>query len=178
MNDVIDFNNVPVLCEQWRQTRTLRNWGDDPENGNGKPYYDHWSDNNMSLTIDENTHVPRMTLTYEEPGGYNFETIYLKWRLPKGFNVMDTLDRLGGYVFGSSAANLNTMCNNSSVTPIVKVNTGHVVARVQSINKMYLGLEHSTTARKNGYVLIGLKEAIANALSASNPTIGGHVISE
>ena len=84
----------------------------------------------MRLEFDENTQVPRMTLTYEEPGGYNFETIYLRWKLPEGFNMMDTLDRLGGYVFGSTATNLNVVCNNTNVTPVVKVNTGHVVTRV------------------------------------------------
>jgi hypothetical protein len=104
VNDVIDFNNVPELCEYWMQNRTLRN-GDGLEDGTFRnyPYYDHWSDRYMKLEIDESTKIPRLTLMYDELGGFNFETIYLKWRLPRGCKVMDTIDRLRGYVFSSTA---------------------------------------------------------------------------
>ena len=34
--------------------------------------------------------------------------------------------------------------------------------------KMYLGLEHSTTRRQNGYVLVGLGDAIRYAISAND----------
>ena len=37
--------------------------------------------------------------------------------------------------------------------------------RVPSVGEMHLGLEHSTTKRKNGYVLTGLKDAIKDALN-------------
>lgn len=39
-----------------------------------------------------------------------------------------------------------------------------MVARVPEKGTMYLGLEHSTTRRESGYVLVGLGEALRNAL--------------
>lgn len=108
MNDVIDFSNTPELCEYWIQTRTLRN-GDGRVDSNGNhvdknyPYYDHWSDRYMKLEFNEDTKIPRLTLTHDSDSGFNFERIYLRWRLPKGCRIMDTIDRLGGYVFSSTA---------------------------------------------------------------------------
>ena len=163
VNDIIDFEHTPELCGYWEQSRTLRNG-----EFNGKPYYDHWSDRYMKLSVDENTGTPRMTLTYDNDCGYNFETIYLKWRLPTGFNVMDTIDRLGGYVFSSTAYNVTVDSNNSFVTPVLDIHKGFVTTRVKRIGRMYLGLEHSTTQRKNGFVLTGLRTAILNAISAGN----------
>lgn len=98
VNDVIDFKNTPVLCEYERQCRTLMRRGNDPQN-----HYDHWSDKYMSLEmVGGDAKTPRITLNYKD-AGYNFETIYLKWRLPMGCQVKDTIDRLGGYLFGSTA---------------------------------------------------------------------------
>ena len=118
----------------------------------------------MSLVNRGDSKVPNMTLKWDSDMGFNFETIYLRWKVPMGCNVMDTIDRLGGYLFSSSAANVVVDCNNSGTTPVVDVKKGHVQVRVHEQKKMYLGLEHSTTKRKNGYVLIGLAEAIQNAL--------------
>lgn len=98
MSDIIDFRHTPELCEYWIQARTLRN-GED----HNSPYYDHWSDRHMKLEFNETTHIPRLTLTYDPLSGFNFETIYLRWRLPRGCRIMDTTDRLGGYVFSSTA---------------------------------------------------------------------------
>jgi hypothetical protein len=47
-----------------------------------------------------------MVLNYDDAAGHNFETIYLRWKLPNGMNIMDTIDRLGGYVFSSNATNI------------------------------------------------------------------------
>lgn len=137
------------------------------------PYYDHWSDRYMKLTRNEVNGIYNLTLTYDEDMGFNFETIYLRWRLPKGCKIMDTLDRLGGYVFSATASNIVVEGNNSNMTPIVDVNSGHVVVRAHKPGKMYLGLEHSTTMRKSGYVLVGLADAIRNALNKGekNPTV-------
>lgn len=163
VNDIIDFEHTPELCEYWAQSRTLR----DGE-AHGKPYYDHWSDKYMRLEVDKDTGVPRMTLSYDSDQGYNFETIYLKWKLPAAFNVMDTIDRLGGYVFSSTAYNVTVDSNNSFATPVLDIHKGFVTTRVKRIGRMYLGLEHSTTQRKNGFVLTGLSTAILNAISAGN----------
>ena len=188
-NDVIDFKNTPELCEYWAQSRTLRNWdgrnltyagGKWTVDEKGYPYYDRWSDKHMKLEKSAETGLPRLTLTYGPDGGHNFETIYLKWRLPKGCMVMDTIDRLGGYVFSSTAQNIVVECSNSDVTPILDVNTGHVTARVHKVGDMYLGMEHSTTTRKNGYVLTGLAEAIKNALGGGerNPMLRDFTVTE
>ena len=48
--------------------------------------------------------------------------------------------------------------------PDIEVVKGHVVPRVESQGKMYLGMEHSTTMRRNGFVLKGLKDAVWSAL--------------
>lgn len=53
-----------------------------------------------------------MTLKFGN-GEYNFETIYLKWKLPSGFNAMDTIDRLGGYAFSSTIDNISVDYNGS-----------------------------------------------------------------
>ena len=167
LNDIIDFDGVPELCGVYDQSRTLRNWED-----GGSPYYDHWSDRYMKLEKDETTGRYAMTLTYGP--GFNFETVYLKWRLPSGCRVMDTIDRLGGYVFSSTAQNIVVDCNSSSAAPIVDVRQGHVTARVHKPNKMYLGIEHGTKIRKSGFVLIGLADAIKTAIrerGEKNPTI-------
>lgn len=102
-------------------------------NVRGKAYYDHWSDSYMKLDFNEETKVPRLTLTYNPEAGYNYETIYLRWKLSRGCRIMDTIDRLGGYVFSSTAGNIVADCNNNSVTPDFQVTTGHVVARVHEI---------------------------------------------
>ena len=163
MNDIIDFNNVPMLCDYFMQERTLRNRS---RLGENKPYYDHWSDRYMKLEVNPITNIPRLTLNYVG-GGFNFETIYLKWLLPKGFNVMDTMDRLGGYAFSTTAQNVVIESNNHLVTPIVDISVGHVVTRVDKRNNMYLGLEHSTTKRLNGYVLKTLSSAVQQAIKES-----------
>jgi len=66
------------------------------------------------------------------------------------------------------------------MAPDVDVNVGYVTARVHQPGKMYVGLEHSTTMRKNGYVLVGLKDAIIDALNSgnSNPTLTDFAIPE
>ena len=157
LNDIIDFENTPRLMGYSHQARTLRN-------KDGEPYYDHWSDRYMSLEFEGEYKTPRMTLTYDPRGGYNFETFYLKWVLPKGFNVMDTMDRLGGYVFGTSTSGTVVDCNNPIATPNIRTKVGNVMVRVHKPKKMYLGLEHSTTQRKNGYVLTGLADAMREAI--------------
>lgn len=45
---------------------------------------------------------------------------------------------------------------------------------------MYLGIEHSTAMRKNGYVLTGLKDKIKEALfeGKTNPTLREFTITE
>ena len=192
MNDIIDFDNVPELCPYPIQVRTLRNGDSTPveivnRQGNKQtvqvtnlPYYDHWSDRYMQLTRNEVSGIYNLTLKYDEDMGFNFETIYLRWRLPSECRVMDTIDRLGGYVFSATANNVVVEGNNSNMTPIVEVNTGHVVARVHEPGKMYLGLEHSTTMRKSGFVLRGLAAAIRTALSSGqkNPTLTLGAITE
>lgn len=172
-NDIIDFGAVPVLCDYHAQERTPRKEFLD---SNGKawrePHYDHWSDNNMKLHFDDTTGVPRLTLTYPN-GGYNFDTIYLKWKLPKGCRIMDTLDRLRGYVFSSTASNIVADCGNPMVLPEIETTIGHIVVRVKKIGTMYLGREHSTTKRMNGYVISNLASEIKNALLRGdfNPTL-------
>ena len=186
VNDVIDFQNTPHLCEYWIQSRPLRNGEESTMEGidhpvAGKPYYDHWSDRYMNLEFDNPTGVPRMTLTYGDSGGFNFETVYLRWRVPSGCKVMDTVDRLGGYLFSSTARNVNVEISDGQMVSEVKVTPGYVRTRVHEPGKMYLGLEHSTTMRKNGYVLVGLASAIASAIGQGekNPTFtGNNVVSE
>ena len=123
LNDVIDFDYAPRLMGYSQQARTLRN-------KDGEPYYDHWSDRYMSLEFEGESRTPRMTLTYNPLGGYNFETFYLKWVLPRGFNVMDTMDRLGGYVFGASTSEAVVDCNNSIAAPNIRTKVGNVTVRV------------------------------------------------
>lgn len=156
-NDIIDFGAVPELCSYPEQGRTVCN-------GEGKPYYDHWSDRYMTLQPNKSTGVPRLTLRWDENCGYNFENIFLRWRLPAGFRMMDTVDRLLGYTFSTSAENIDLKCNSSLNQPQVEVTVGHVVPRIEDIGKMYLGLEHSTTMRKNGFVLKNLEDAVMDAL--------------
>jgi hypothetical protein len=163
-NDIIDFGAVPELCTYDVQVRTLRNEFLDSNNKAWRePYYDHWSDNNMSLHFDEVSGTPRLTLTYPD-GGYNFDTIYLRWKLPKGCAIMDTLDRLGGYVFSSTASNVVVDCGSTMSIPDVDTTIGHIVVRVKRPDTMYLGLEHSTTKRMNGYVITNLANEIKIAL--------------
>lgn len=172
-NDIIDFGAVPELCTYDVQVRTLRNEFLDSNNKSWRePYYDHWSDNNMSLHFDEVSGIPRLTLTYPD-GGYNFDTIYLRWKLPKGCAIMDTLDRLGGYVFSSTASNVVVDCGSTMSIPDVDTTIGHIVVRVKRPDTMYLGLEHSTTKRMNGYVISNLADEIKNALLRGdfNPTL-------
>ena len=174
-NDIIDFGAVPELCEYDFQVMTLRN-GIRGAGTNGRewrePYYDHWSDRNMSIEVNELTKIPRLTLTFPD-GGYNFETIYLRWRLPKGFQVMDTLDRLRGYVFSSTASDVIVDCGNPMAIPDVETTVGHIVVRVKEPDTMYLGREHSTTKRLNGYVIANLASEIKAALLRGdfNPTL-------
>ena len=172
-NDIIDFGAVPELCGYSTQARTLRNeFLDSANRAWREPYYDHWSDRTMKLEIDPVTNVPRLTLTFPD-GGYNFETIYLRWKLPKGCRIMDTLDRLGGYVFSSTASNVVVDCGNSMVVQDVDTTIGHIVVRVKKPGTMYLGLEHSTTKRMNGYVITNLANEIKTALlrGTFNPTL-------
>jgi len=172
-NDIIDFGAVPEVCDYSTQVRTLRNDFMD-ENGNlwREPHYDHWSDRTMKIEFNPVTNVPRLTLTFPD-GGYNFETIYLRWRLPKGFRIMDTLDRLQGYVFSSTASDIVVDCGRANAIPDVDATIGHIVVRVKKPGTMYLGLEHSTTKRMNGYVITNLAEEIKNALLRGdfNPTL-------
>ena len=160
-NDIIDFGMVPELCGYPVQERTVRD-------GNGKPYYDHWSDRYMKLETNKSTGVPRLTIRWDENCGYNFENVFLRWRLPTGFRMMDTVDRLLGYTFSTSAENIHLTCKSSLNQPQVEVKIGHVVPRVESIGNMYLGLEHSTTLRRNGYVLKNLSSVVMNALIEEN----------
>ena len=172
-NDIIDFGAVPELCEYDFQSRTLRNRFMDEEGNLWRdPYFDHWSDKNMKIEFDPTTGTPRLTLTFPD-GGYNFDTIYLRWRLPKGCRIMDTMDRLGGYVFSSTASNVVVDCGNPMAVPEVDTSVGHVVVRVKKPGSMYLGLEHSTTKRMNGYVITNLADEIKKALSRGdfNPTL-------
>lgn len=48
--------------------------------------------------------------------------------------------------------------------PEVETTLGHVVVRVKKVNEMHIGLEHSTTKRMNGYVILNLASEIKNAL--------------
>lgn len=172
-NDIIDFGAVPELCEYDYQARTLRNGVLDAQNKEWRePYYDHWSDRNMKLEVNEKTGIPRLTLTYPD-GGYNFETIYLRWRLPRGCRIMDTVDRLQGYVFSSTANDVVVDCGNPMAIPEIETTIGHIVVRVKKPGTMYLGLEHSTTKRMNGYVIANLASEIKNALLQGdfNPTL-------
>lgn len=161
VNDIIDFGAVPELCDYPVQARTLRN-------GEGEPYYDHWSDRYMKLDVNPVTKVRRLTLKWDEDCGYNFENIYLRWKLPARFRMMDTVDRLLGYSFSTSAENIDMKCNSNMNLPQVDVTVGHIVPRVESIGKMYLGLEHSTTLRKNGYVLKNLADMVMSAVIEEN----------
>lgn len=174
-NDVIDFDYIPYLLGRSVHERTLRNY-----TKVGKPYYDRWSDRYMSLDTNSETGLPRITLTYDKDSGHNFETIYLRWKLPKGFRIMDIIDRLGGYVFSSTASNIEIKCNNDTTVTVADVKLGHVVARVSKPGRMYLGMEHSTTNRINGYVLTGLADHIRQALMVGekNPTLDGCSVSE
>ena len=193
VNDVIDFNGVPRLLGYSTQDRTLRN-GEPEETDiynrewkhlgkkdiSNKPYYDHWSDRYMKLDIDKETGIPHLKLKWDSACGFNFERIYLRWELPAGCKVMDTMDRLMGFVFSSTAQNIIATANNS-MTPIFDVSVGHVIPRVSKRGEMYLGLEHSTTQRKNGYVLTGLASAIKTALQVgqeTNPTLDRYAIKE
>lgn len=155
VSDIMDFGAVPELCGYDVQNRTLRNRGD-----NNLPYYDHWSDRYMKLEINPVTNIPRLTLIWDDDCGFNFETVYLRWRMPRGFRIMDTIDRLMGYAFSSTAENVVVKCNNEMNVPDIEVVKGHVVPRVESRGRMYLGMEHSTTMRRNGFVLKGLKDAV------------------
>lgn len=98
VNDIIDFGVVPELCSEEDHRHALLD-------KDGQPHYDRWSDDHMRIEVNPVTGIPRITLTYKNDG-FNFETIYLKWRLPDGFMVMDTIDRLRGYVFSSTAKNV------------------------------------------------------------------------
>ena len=172
-NDIIDFGAVPELCGYSTQVRTLRNeYMDDNWRLWREPHYDHWSDRNMKLEVNPTTNIPRLTLSFPD-GGYNFETIYLRWKLPEGCRIMDTLDRLGGYVFSSTANDVVLDCGTSTVVPDVETTIGHIVVRVKKPGVMYLGLEHSTTKRMNGYVISNLADEIKKALNYGdfNPTL-------
>lgn len=172
-NDIIDFGAVPELCEYSVQARTLRNdIMDEDDRIWREPHYDHWSDRNMSIEVNEVTKTPRLTLTFPD-GGYNFETIYLRWRLPKGCRIMDIMDRLQGYVFSSTANDVVVDCGNPIAISEVETTVGHIVVRVKRPGTMYLGLEHSTTKRMNGYVIANLAEEITKALKFGdfNPTL-------
>ena len=59
----------------------------------------------MKLDVNPVTKVRRLTLKWDEDCGYNFENIYLRWKLPARFRMMDTVDRLLGYSFSTSAEN-------------------------------------------------------------------------
>ena len=172
VNDVIDFNNVPSLLGYSTQHQALN------RDSERHPHYDRWSDRHMGFDVNPMTKVPRITLKYGD-AGFNCETIYLRWLLPKGCRIMDTMDRLCGHVFSSTAANITTISESAAI-PKVDVKAGHVVARVAEPGKMYLGLEHSTTARKAGYVLTGLADAIRQAIvnADRNPTLVNNAITE
>ncbi len=166
VNDMIDFDNCPELCGYDEHVHALKRWDGESTH----THYDRWSDRCMELKVDPTTKIPRMTLTWDEGCGYNFETVYLKWRVPKGFNAMDIMDRLQGYAFSSTAENVVVDCHNPSSHPM-EIVPGRIVMRVPKKGEMYLGLEHSTTHRKNGFVLKGLastlKEAIGKVVSES-----------
>ena len=107
-NDVIDFGSTPELCGYHVQNKTLRRRKTTGMGREYEPYYDHWSDEFIKMEYNSSTNTYRLTLTWDsknnsENPGYNFETLYLRWKLPKGFKVMDTIDRLRGYVFSSTA---------------------------------------------------------------------------
>jgi hypothetical protein len=72
-----------------------------------------------------------MTIAYDPRAGYNFETVYLRWKLPAGCRIMDTIDRLGGYVFSSTAHNVQISYAGDEPQADVDVNVGYVTARVQ-----------------------------------------------
>lgn len=102
---------------------------------------------------------------------------------------MDTIDRLGGYLFSSTAHNVKLKCNDDNVNLKLNVQKGYVTARmsgrvkyemhsdengyqyeqgrtsVSEPGKMYLGLENPTNRRTGGYVLVGLEDAIRTAIS-------------
>lgn len=158
-NDIIDFGATPELMGYYAHDKTLVNVK--------KPYYDRWSDRYMKMKRNQDG-TYRFTLTYDEDCGFNFETIYLRWRLPVGFKVMDTIDRLGGYMFSSTARNVVVVPNNTSIPTDLDVITGHVVGRVQERDTMYLGMEHSTKKRMNGYILNSLSEMITNAIKETD----------
>ena len=160
VNDVIDFGAVPKLYGYWNQSMGLLD-------ENGKHHYDRWSDDHMSLKWDSDRNVYRMTLRFGD-GGFNFETIYLKWCMPSGFSIMDTIDRLGGHAFRTTAQNCTAICNEDSTSVDFNVRTGKVAARVPERKEMYLGLEHSTTKRLNGYVLVGMADLLENAIKESD----------
>ena len=123
-SDVIDFNNVPELMGHAGQSTTLRN----RTNRMNEPYYDRWSDRHMKIGRNPDTGNPTLELDFSE--GFNFETIYLRWKLPKGCRIMDTVDRLGGYLFSSIATNVMVEANNIQVNPSIDVKQGHVTVRV------------------------------------------------
>jgi len=72
-----------------------------------------------------------------------------------------------GYVFSSTMQSLSVDSNNSQVVPVVEASIGHVTVRVHEPEKMYLGLEHSTTHRTSGYVIKGLSDAIRQVLASA-----------
>lgn len=93
--------------------------------------------------------------------------------MPRGCRIMDTMDRLQGYVFSSTAHDVVVDCGNPMTIPQVNATIGHVVVRVKKPGAMYLGLEHSETKRMNGYVIANLASEIKNALLRGdfNPTL-------
>ena len=136
-NDVIDFDHTPELCGYHVQNSTLRRRKTHNLADGYELYYDHWSDEFMKMEYNESTHTYRFTLTWDskdnpELPGYNFETMYLRWKLPKGFKVMDTIDRLGGYVFSSTAQNVEFECNDDAAHMNLNIIKGYVTSRVQS----------------------------------------------
>jgi hypothetical protein len=86
---------------------------------------------------------------------------------------MDSIDRLQGYVFGSTAHDVVVDCGSTTVVQQVDATVGHIVVRVKKPDTMYLGLEHSTTKRMNGYVIANLASEIQAALLRGdfNPTL-------
>lgn len=123
----------------------------------------------MTLKWDNGKKFNGVTNEYDEMnGGSNFETIYLRWKLPNGFRVMDTADRLGGYSFSSTAHNISFECNDSNANNSAEVTKGYVVCRIEDENTMYLGLEHGSERRKSGFVITGLTNAMADAIRESD----------
>lgn len=120
----------------------------------------------MKISDNTSSGMKNITLTFEG-SGYNFETIWLRWKMPRAFRIMDTIDRLGGYAFAAKAKNVVATMHNTLVAPEIKTRIGHVVVRMKEKGDMYLGMEHSTSQRKNGYVLMGLSHAVANAIKES-----------